>query len=164
MRPTRRQVLGAAALLLAAGCTDAPPPPAEVVDPDDALREDAVAREESLLTAYDTTLAAFPELAEQLLPVRTEHAEHLLALIGPPPSASPAASTPPASTPPDSTPPAAPAVPPPATAALALTLLADAERTAAGAHAAACLEASRTLASLLAALAASEHSHPAVLT
>lgn len=159
MRPTRRQVLGASALLLAAGCTDAPAPPS-VVDPDDVLRDGAVARERGLLTAYDTTLAAFPELAARLLPVRTEHAEHLLALTGPPPSASPTATASPSAPPPA----AAPAVPPPATAALALASLADAERAAAGAHAAACLEGSRALASLLAALAASEHSHPAVLT
>jgi len=158
MRPTRRQVLGAGALLLAAGCTDAAPPPAAVVDPDDALRERAVVREQSLLSAYDTTLTTFPELTERLLPVRTQHAEHLLALTGPP------ASTPPSASPSTSPPPMVSAVPPLATAALALAWLADAERTAAGAHAAACVEASRTLASLLAALAASEHSHPAVLT
>lgn len=155
MRPTRRQVLGAGALLLVAGCTDAPAPPA-ATDPDDALRDGAAARERALLGAYDTALAAFPELAERLLPVRAEHAEHLLSLTGPPPSASPAPSA--------SPPPAVPAVPPPATAALALASLADTERAAAGAHAAACLEGSRELASLLAALAASEHSHPAVLT
>lgn len=148
-RFSRRVLLGAGALLPLAGCTreSAPPPP----DPDDALRAAAVEREQTLLREYDAVLLVLPDLSARLTPLRAEHAEHLLALTrepttGPSPSASPL-----------------PQVPPPATAAAALAGLAAAERAAATGHRDAALEASRELAGLLAALSASEASHPVVL-
>lgn len=155
MRTTRRELLGASGLLLLAGCTSDPaPPPAAPVDPDDALRGAAVERERELLRSYDAVLLALPDLASRLVAVRGEHAEHLLALTGRAPTPSPAGSSAPG----------VPAVPPPATAAAALSSLAAAERAAATAHAADVAAASRPLAGLLAALSASEASHPVVLT
>ncbi len=163
--PSRRRVLtGAGAAVLAgalSACTSepAPPPP---VDPDDALRDAAVERERSLLSAYDAVLLALPELTARLLPLRDHHLEHLGAVRPPPPTPlpSPSASPPVASVPP------APAVPAVAPApAEALAGLAAAERAAAAAHArAALLAADRPLAGLLASLSASEASHPVALS
>lgn len=154
--PSRRavlaSVLAAPAAVALGGCTadsDPPLPP----DPDDLLRAAAVERERSLLQEYDAVLLVLPALAPRLSPLRAQHAEHLAVLLDPA-SPSPAASS--AATPP-------PEVPPPPTAAAALTGLVAAERAAADAHATAALEASRELAGLLAALAASEHSHPVEL-
>lgn len=152
MRPTRRQVLAGGALLASAGCTSASPPPP--VDPDDALRAEAADRERALLTAYDALLLARPELAVPLAGLRAEHALHLEQLIGPPASAAPGAS-------PSASP--SPAAPVPVDPVRALAALADAERLASSAHAGAAVRASRELAGLLASLAASEHTHPAVL-
>ena len=150
---TRRAVLLAPAALAVwslAACTrdtgPAPPP-----DPDDLLRAEAVERERSLLREYDAVLLVLPALAPRLVALRSEHAEHLLALTEAPP-ASPAASGSPA-----------PAVPPTKTAAAALAGLVTAERAAAAAHGQAALAASRELAALLASLSASELSHPVVL-
>ncbi len=142
--------MGSAAFLLAACRDDAEPVP---VDPDDALRAAAAERERALLARYDAVLAAEPELSARLLPLRGHHAEHLLALVGPPASGRPSPTTgPPA------------AVPPPAGAAAALRDLVAAERAAGAAHATDCLTASRSLASVLASLSASELSHPVALT
>ena len=144
------------AVLLAAACTadEATPRPAPV-DPDDALRSAAAGRERALLREYDAVLAARPGLAERLAPVRGHHAEHLEALLGPPPTGSPS---------PSSTAAVPPAVPPPPDDAAALARLVAAERAAGDAHAQDCLAASRTLAPVLASLSASELSHPVALT
>lgn len=148
-------LLGAGAGLTA--CTGgaarqaATPPP---VDPDDALRDAAASRERSLLREYDAVLLALPELAERLVPLRGHHAEHLLALVGPP--ATPGASATATATPSAA---AAPAVPVPADAAAALARLRAVEAAAGDGHALDCLSASRRLAGLLASLSASEHSH-----
>ena len=159
MRPSRRQVLRATlAFPLSAGlgaglagCTDAPPRPPVPVDPDDALRAAAVDRETDLLRAYDAAVLLRPDLAALLQPLRAEHAEHLLALTGPP-------TLPPVS------PPVMPLAPAPnSPAAPLLTGLIKAERRAGAGHAADALVASRSLASLLAALSASEFSHPVAL-
>lgn len=149
---SRRTLLATAAVLPLAACTDDGPPPPP--DPDDVLREQAVARERSLLREYDAVLLLLPALADRLMPLRAEHTEHLAALTGPETFVTPSA---PASSRPT------PAVPPAPTAAAALEGLSTAEREAATAHGAACLEASRELAGLLAALAASEFSHPVAL-
>ena len=163
MRPSRRQVLRATlALPLSAGlgaglagCTDAPPRPPVPVNPDDALRTAAVDRETDLLRAYDAAVLLRPDLAALLQPLRAEHAEHLLALTGPAtlPPVSPAAT--PLAPAPNSTAPSSPAP--------LLTELIKAERQAGAGHAADALVASRPLASLLAALSASEFSHPVAL-
>lgn len=148
---SRRALLGGGLVLLT-GCTteaDAPPP----LDPDDLLRAAAVDRERSLLQEYDAVLLVLPALSGRLTPLRAQHAEHLAALLDP---ASPSAAASSGATPP-------PEVPPPPTAAAALAGLVAAERAAADAHGAAALEASRDLAGLLAALSASEHSHPVEL-
>ncbi len=84
-RPSRRTVLlGALAVPLAA-CTDdaAPPAPPPPVDPDVALRAAAVAREQSLVAAYDAVLAAVPAEAARLTALRAEHLAHLEALGAP---------------------------------------------------------------------------------
>jgi hypothetical protein len=155
--PTRRSVLVAAPALLAVACTaDAPAPRPAPVDPDDALRAAAAERERALLREYDAVLASRPGLAPRLVPVRGHHAEHLEALLGPPPTASPEPSASPTADVP-------PAVPPPADDAAALARLAAAERAAGDAHAADCLAASRRLAPVLASLSASELSHPVAL-
>ena len=170
MRATRRQVLGTGALLLAAGCTAAPAPaPAPApVDPDDALRSAATARERVLLEAYDAALLAASSLAARLAPIRAEHAEHLAVLTGPAPSDPPGTSTP-GSTPDGAAPvPATPAIPAtpatPADVADVLAGLVRAEQAAAAGHGGAVGAASRPLAALLAVLAASEASHLVVLT
>ena len=164
MRATRRQVLGTGALLLVAGCTAAPAPaPAPApVDPDDALRSAATARERVLLEAYDAALLAAPSLAARLAPIRAEHAEHLAVLTGPAPS-DPPGTSPPGSSPGGAAPvPATPALP--ATPAVVLAGLVRAEQAAAAGHGGAVGAASRPLAALLAVLAASEASHLVVLT
>lgn len=158
--PSRRSVLaglgGAAVALALTGCTSepaAPPPP----DPDDLLREAAVAREQSLLRAYDDVLLAQPTLTGRLLPLREQHVEHLAALTPPaPPTSAPTASAPAG--------PAVPAVPPPPTTVGTLDTLAAAERAAGVSHARDALAAvDRPLAALLATLSASEQSHPVAL-
>lgn len=147
---SRRALLGLAAAVPLAACTSEPEP-APPPDPDDLLREAAVARERALLREYDAVLLTLPALAARLTPLRAEHAEHLVALLGGPEPSAPASA------------PAAPAVPPPATAAAALTGLVSAEREAAAGHRQAAVDASRELAAVLASLAASEASHPVVL-
>ncbi len=127
---------------LLAACTDDEPKQAAPPDPDVALRDAAVAREQALLQAYDVVLAAQPGLRAQLQPYRDDHAEHLAALQPHPPSTSPTGS--------------------PSTVRTRAEL-ASAERAAGDAHAAAGLRASPGLAGLLASLAASESAHAAVL-
>ncbi len=155
--PTRRAVLTAApALLLVAACTaDEPPARPAAVDPDDALRSAAAQRERTLLQEYDAAIAARPGLAPRLQPVRGHHAEHLEALLGPPPTGSPS---------PSATADVPAAVPPPPDDAAALARLVAAERAAGDAHAADCLAASVRLAPVLASLSASELSHPVALS
>lgn len=148
MTPTRRAVLAGGALLAVSACTGSsgagrPARP----DPDVPLRADAVARERALLASYDALLAAQPDLAPRLGPLREEHAAHLAAL---------GAEQAPATVPPSG------AAPSPA-AAPGVAALVRAERDAAAAHAAATAAASPALAAVLAQLAASEASHPVAL-
>jgi hypothetical protein len=162
--PSRRRVLTAAGAAVLAGalgsCTSEPTPPPPI-DPDDALRDAAVEREQSLLQAYDAVLLAVPELTARLLPLRDQHLEHLSAVR--PPVATPLPSA--SASPPVASVPEVPAVPPAPTTAEALAGLAAAERTAASAHALAALRAAdRPLAGLLASLSASEASHPVALS
>ncbi len=145
-RPTRRVLLSAGAVGLVAACTPSHRPPSASrparPDPDVALTAAAVDRELTLLAAYDAALAATPALASRLAPLRSEHAEHLMALrAGPAPVGSAATS------------------PTPVTR----TSLRAAELAAAAAHAAAAVTASDRLAAVLASLAASEASHQVAL-
>lgn len=141
-RPTRRAVLtGSAAAAALTACTRtsrrrAAAPAA--VDPDVELRAAAVAREQSLLDAYDAA-ATNPGLQARLAPLRAEHAAHLQALGALP----------------------VPGIPPPSTPTL--SQLIALERRAAAAHTAAAVPASRRLAPVLASLAASETTHVGVL-
>lgn len=176
--PTRRTVLGAAAVALLApalaGCTQAgdvapatPPVPADVVAADRAA-----GRERVLLATYDAALLIAPQLADRLLPLRADHAAHLLALglpEQPEPAAAPstAASAGPAATAPGAS--AAPSPPPVAAPPLPsepealLAALAELERRAAVGHANAAVRAGRGVGAVLASLAASEASHELVL-
>jgi hypothetical protein len=148
LTPSRRALLQATALVPAlltetAACTSHRPAHA-VVDPDVAVRAAAVAREVELLSAYDEALAAAaPGASAELAAVRADHEAHLAALGAPSPAASPSASA------------QVPASP---------GALAARERSAAAAHAADALRASRPLAALLASMAASEASHLVALT
>ncbi len=188
--PTRRSLLAAAAGtglgLALAGCTSepaVPPPP----DPDDLLRASAVEREQSLIQAYDDALLASPALTARLLLLREQHTAHLEALRGAATGTGTATPTPATPTPtptptPTTTPaasgsaplgnrPAGPTTGPPAvpgglspTDAVTLAGLVTAENAAAATHGQAAMSArERRLASLLAALSASEQSHPVAL-
>ena len=153
---------GLAALTSCTAGDEAPPPPASV-DPDLALRAEAVVREHTLVRAYDAALLAAPALRDRLLSVRAEHLAHLTALgaapVGPPPGSPPPGSPPPGSLPAAS--PATTAAPGPADAQLAA--LRTAERAAGVGHTAALQTASAALAVVLATLAASEASHEVAL-
>ena len=161
-RPTRRAVLlgvpAAAGLAALASCTsgwDKPVAPAPV-NPDVALRAEAVLREQTLIRAYDTALLAAPALGERLRTLRAEHLTHLTAL-GAPPESSPTSPTP-LVTPGASTTATASQL------AAALMGLRSAERAAGAGHTAALRTASVELAVVLATLAASEASHEVALT
>lgn len=158
MRTSRRELLG---LVLVTGCSAAPTPPAPPlppppVDPDIALAAAAVLREQVLLRAYDAALLAAPSLTARLAPLRAEHAEHLAAL-----AAATAASPAPVLSP--SARPSPAAAVPVTQIPTVLAGLVQAERTAATGHAGDVAAASRALAGLLAALSASEASHPVAL-
>jgi hypothetical protein len=142
---SRRRLLQAALLSpVVAACTRNGPRPAPV-DPDDALRRAAVARERALVESYQAAAASSSSaVAAAIGPMVAEHTQHLATLGAGSPAPSP------------SSPPTAPLVP-------TLAQLAAAERAAAAEHAADALRASRPLAAVLASLAASEASHPVAL-
>jgi hypothetical protein len=165
VQPTRRQVLLAGATLTvasAAACTTKKRPEPAGPDPDERLRAEAVAREQALVEAYLAALKEHPGLTHSLGPVLGDHAAHLAALGGTPPSAD---ATPDASPTPGRVTPAGRT-----TQQEQLRQLLAQERHAAAAHAKAAevaeadVECARTLAPLLASLAASEASHAVVLT
>jgi hypothetical protein len=137
LTPSRRGVLQAALLGSATAACTYRSRRAQRVDPDDALRAAAVARERSLVALYEAAAAATP--GGSAAAILAEHQAHLRAL-GAFPDPSPSQVGP-------STPPA-------------VADLVTAERAAAAAHAAAAVGASRELAAVLASLAASEASHP----
>ncbi len=143
-RPTRRTAISGvlAGVLLGTGCTRSAgratsQPSAPGLDA--SLRAAAVAREQGLLLAYDAAAAAHPGLAARLQPLRDEHAAHLGALGVPETPVGQMTGRP------------------------GLPQLRSAERSAAAAHAAAALDGSRSLAAVLASLAASEASHAGAL-
>ncbi|WP_238430226.1 hypothetical protein [Frankia nepalensis] len=162
--------LAAAGLAGAAGCTqslpdDPAPPPADL-----AAAEAAARTERGLLAGYDAAIARHPGLAGLLGALRAHHAQHLAALTtqvpalaGPSPSASATATgSVGAATPTNA---ASPGVDDsPAARASALARLAEAERTAAGAHRSGCLSTTTGLAPLLASLHAAESCHADLLS
>ena len=148
MHVSRRNLLLAGALAATGACTSSKDPRPAPVDPDDAVVAAAAAREHALVAAYDAALRDHPALSALLTPLREEHLQHLTALLPGAPAASPSATT-------------AAVRDRPERRRAALKAL---EAGAAREHGAAALAArSRSLAQVLATLAASEASHGVVL-
>lgn len=145
---TRRQGLAAVALLgpvgfLAACSGSEEPDPATPTTLPATIATAVAAREQELVSLYDAIIAAFPDLAGPLQPIRDQHGQHAAAL-DPSSAASPS--------------PTATEVPEDADQAIA-TLL-RAERRAMRERIDACVEAEDVgLARTLAFVAASEGSH-----
>ncbi|WP_329198780.1 MULTISPECIES: hypothetical protein [unclassified Streptomyces] len=171
--PSRRSVLagaaGAAGAALLTGCTgeSGANPEDNGIPLERRMRENAVRDTERLLERYDATTAAHPDLAGRLAPLRAAVAAHHAALAvsgsAPPagagaPSASSSGSAPSAGTP------APRSAPVPATAAEALTELADTERSLSEARTIALAGAPGELARLLASVAACGAVHAYLLT
>jgi hypothetical protein len=167
-RYSRRTVLGAAlgglvgtaSAVTLAGCDKPGPAPGrKIADPLNPLYRDTAA----LLARYEATIAALPELAARLTPLRDAHREHLRALareIGPNlDSPAPAASGPAAASAPADAPTNAPT-----NAGAALAALRDAEKAGAAAARAACLAGPSYRATLLGSIAAARASHDQVLS
>jgi hypothetical protein len=123
----------------------------KIADPLNPLYRDTAA----LLARYEATIAALPELAARLTPLRDAHREHLRALareIGPNlDSSAPAAS-------------GSVAASAPADAGAALAALRDAEKAGSAAARAACLAGPSYRAGLLGSIAAARASHEQVLS
>lgn len=159
----RRRVLAAATMMLPLAATAscsvpdllAPPP-----GPSVSVRTltAAIAAEESLVHTYQQVIARQPDLGAQLHPFLTQHQDHLAQLknrlVVPPhvrtPSAAPATSGPPS--------------PAPTSASAALTLLGQAEQSAAAAQLERLGRVPPSLAQLLASIAASEVTHAVALS
>ncbi|GGU26537.1 hypothetical protein ACH4HG_27990 [Streptomyces coeruleorubidus] len=161
--PRRRSLLavGPAALALA-GCTAGGDGPGDPEDGPSAADRRARARaardSEGMVERYDAVIAAHPELAERLRPLRAEAVRHAQAFGGGPgrkasPSPSPSSS---------SAAPSAAAVP--ADGKDALVSLAVAERELADRRAKALLDMPGELARLLASVAAAGAAHVYLLT
>lgn len=169
--PRRRAVRAALVLPAAAGllggCSDGTRPEgtsakgSPAADATAALRKRAARDSAALLAQYDATVAAHPDLAKRLRPLRAEVARHAEAFGTSARSASPSAA--PSSSSPMSSPSpsASPSVP--AEAGAALSALAAAERTLADARATALLDAPPELARLLASVAACGAGHVLLL-
>ncbi|WP_240958360.1 hypothetical protein [Streptomyces barkulensis] len=176
-RPRRRSLLaagaaGAAALLLT-GCSQEEPTAAErrLASADERLRGAAARGSAALLARYDRTLAAHPDLAGRLEPLRADVARHVRAFGGtesggsasPKPSGTPKASASPGGSPaPDASRGAGAGVP--ADPGRALAVLANAERAAADALTRALDGAPPELSRLLASVAAAGAVHVHLLT
>lgn len=142
MNLSRRRVIALGAVAAAAGvsaaCTNTEP---EAIEASQAERDPLTTPDVELLALYASVRRAFPALDAQLAVLQAQHREHLTALGGSEPDVLldvPVAGT--------------------STAAVEQCMMA--ERRAADAHQAACLQSSDpTQARLLAILAASEASH-----
>ncbi len=170
--PRRRAVRAALVLPAAAGllggCSSETPPEgtsakgSPSADANVTLRRRAVRDSAALLARYDATIAAHPDLAKRLRPLRAEVARHVEAFgtsgRAASPSAAPSSSSSPSSTP---SPTSSPSVP--ARAGDALSALSAAERTLADARAAVLLGAPPELARLLASVAACGAGHVLLL-
>lgn len=167
-RPTRRSVLvtavGAGGAALLTGCSDAGDASGAIAEAslERRMREGAVRDSEELLERYDRTIAAHPDLAGRLTPLRASVAAHpaALAFVEPGRSgerqASPSASA--------TATPAPSGEPVPPKAADALAELADAERSLAETRTVALAGAPGELARLLASVAACGAVHAYLLT
>lgn len=151
---TRRLVLGggaAGALAFLSGCSSGSLPIISATDPDEQLRRAVAQSEQLLLTAYDTTLTAFPVLAGRLSVLRDQHQAHLTAVAHDLDLAAPTAST--------------PGAPPAGGQTGAVRTLRRLEASAARQRIEACTAAEAAdLAELLARIAASESGHVAALS
>jgi hypothetical protein len=78
--PTRRTVLGGAALAALAGCTGVEPAAAPPPGPQVRLLEGAIRSETALIALYDAVLASHRGLRGRLGPLRDHHAQHLAVL------------------------------------------------------------------------------------
>lgn len=155
----RRGLLRAAALspvlLVAAGCSNAARKgvPLRQPDADSHVRWSAVRAERRLLASYNATIDQHPDLAERLNPIIAHHEEHLAAVLadGPLPIAADGLSKPTAGDVPQNQ-------------QKALAAISETENTTSDQHAQGCVSAAgRTLAALLASMAASEAGHSAAL-
>ncbi|WP_411107655.1 hypothetical protein [Streptomyces sp. cmx-4-9] len=171
-RPSRRSLLaGAAGAVLLTGCSEGEPPGTDSgAAPERRMREAAVRDSERLLERYDATLAAHPDLAGRLAPLRASVAAHVAALASPGPvpgGATPSGSPPGSPAPAGATPagpPAGSAAAVPPQPADALTALADAERSLAEARTIDLAGAPGELARMLASVAACGAVHTHLLT
>lgn len=148
-RLSRRAALGLIGAMALTACTStsedassSQTAPSSSSDPDAELAARVGAQEWALITAYDQTISAHPELATLLTPLRDQHREHADALG----QAQPAVDTP-----------IAPAA---GSATQAVADLLAAERVAVAERTTACAESSAAaMAELLALIAASEAGH-----
>ncbi|MEU4098780.1 hypothetical protein [Streptomyces sp. NPDC026673] len=168
--PRRRAVRAALVLPAAAGllggCSEpARPAGASKASPSaaagEALRKRAAGDSAGLLARYDATIAAHPDLAKRLLPLRAEVARHAQAFGTRVRAASPSAS--PSGSPSAAASPSVSASSVPTRPGDALSALATAERALADARAAALLDAPPELARLLASVAACGAGHVLLL-
>ena len=158
---SRRRILAVSTMMLPVAATAscgtpdllAPPP-----GPSPSVRtlRASITAEQSLVDGYHRVLAAYPALTAMLHPFLTQHDQHLAELksrliIPPHVKATPLPAPP------------APARPP-ASARAAVTMLGDAERSAAGAQLGRLATATPSLAQLLASIAASEATHAVALS
>lgn len=159
----RRQLLAtfvaATATASLTACSSSADNSAKAEKPDPQLTD--FADEQSLVAAYDATLARHPDLASQLSPLRQQHTDHLAALanlvgkkvtatVAPTPETSAVATVVPSTVPNDKT--------------AAIAALRKAEHSATAARTASCLTASKERAVVLASIAACEASHEVVLS
>ncbi|MFE0633256.1 hypothetical protein ACFW3D_40805 [Streptomyces sp. NPDC058864] len=166
--PRRRAVRAALVLPAAAGllggCSDGTRPEgtsakgSPSADASVTLRRRAARDSAALLAQYDATVAAHPDLAERLRPLRAEVARHAEAFGTSGRAASPSAAP---SSSPSASPSPSSSVPP--RAGDALSALATAERTLSDTRAAALLDATPELARLLASVAACGAGHVLLL-
>jgi hypothetical protein len=128
--PTRRAVLATGGALALAACLPADNPQPPRPDPDLRLRRVVATEVRVLVAAYAAVAAAVPDAGSarlaRLRSLAAEHEAHVVALEGPPPTASPSPSTSTGSPSPSAAPPQVPSTP-----AAAVTWLAGLERAAA---------------------------------
>ncbi|MCT9084705.1 hypothetical protein [Streptomyces fulvoviolaceus] len=158
--PRRRSLLASAAgAALLTGCSDGSGPTSAGGSPSAAERARARAARDSqgLAERYDAVLAAYPTLAERLLPLRAEVVRHAEAFGG---AGKPSATA----SGPSPSPSASPSAVVPATEKDALAELAAAERALADRRAKALLDVPGELARLLASVTAAGAAHAYLLT